>query len=310
MMSNKTFKYLYIPVDNTKPIEERICTYNDDNIINIFIDHIKPHFNNTSDENKLSIQDIRNNLKSSASQQNIDIDKIDDKILQQLYSTTTVDAIPLYNATIATSYTTISIYCDDKGQIKSLPINQRATLLCKQIGNNIDVLGDIFIARYYDNQDKFYRLDFTLDEFNNTNKYIWFELAKLCKQHSNNSIVIENELRKKFTNDKLLQQCSIGILGCTNNATSRCARCKNIAYCSALHQKLDWPRHKQASCVTTQFNTQSLTNSRQNNVSHGHSHNGVACSGHGGHDSIGHNHSHDRPTGHTHSHGGKPCTGH
>lgn len=49
------------------------------------------------------------------------------------------------------------MYVDDQGSMKNLPINRRASSICFQAAQPLQVLGDAFMARYMDNEDDFYR---------------------------------------------------------------------------------------------------------------------------------------------------------
>ena len=45
-----------------------------------------------------------------------------------------------------------------------------------------------------------------------------------------------------------VKRCGQGFLACEKSGELRCARCKDIWYCSAECQKQDWKRHK-AACA-------------------------------------------------------------
>ena len=51
----------------------------------------------------------------------------------------------------------VNMYVDDQGSMKNLPTNRRATSLCFQAAQPLQVLGDAFMARYMDNEEDFYR---------------------------------------------------------------------------------------------------------------------------------------------------------
>lgn len=51
-----------------------------------------------------------------------------------------------------------------------------------ECGRPVQVLGDAFIARNFDNEDSFKRLDFTLDEYRNDKK--WKEDAREANKNS------------------------------------------------------------------------------------------------------------------------------
>jgi len=268
-----------------------------------------------SQQNKSSIStaDLRHTIESNMTAEQKKsgwkADQIDDSTIQQIFSMTSVDTIPLINNKLSTSYTSVQMYVDDKGQLKKLPVNQRATDILRMCGKNIEVLGDAYIARYYDDEKEFKRLSFTLDEY--LHDTVW----KLVSRISNDSVAgkdaatTDDALRTVLGERDSLARCTLGITGCMNPANKKCARCKNISYCSAECQKRDWPRHKRVckkdnnvatfkQTIPTSQTSQSRQ--QQQNMMHGgHSHNGVACQGH-----------EQRPVQHSHTHDGKPCAGH
>ncbi|KIZ02018.1 hypothetical protein MNEG_5942 [Monoraphidium neglectum] len=76
-----------------------------------------------------------------------------------------VEPIPLLHNTPQNGYVAINMYSDDQASFKRAARNPRACdILMACGGNPMDVLGDVFIGRLFDNEDDFRRLDFTLDE--------------------------------------------------------------------------------------------------------------------------------------------------
>ena len=54
-------------------------------------------------------------------------------------------------------YVTVQMYMDDSGEIKGFPMNERATKIMQacQTKRNTPVFGDVFISRYYDDENIF-----------------------------------------------------------------------------------------------------------------------------------------------------------
>jgi hypothetical protein len=110
----------------------------------------------------------------------------------------------------ATGFVGVFMYCDDQATFKQLPPNPRATQIAAEAGqalqvcvalllvlccdtepppmtpapthttattittpiNTTQVSGDVFVARYFDNEDSFKRLDFTLAEVSSSAAWI------------------------------------------------------------------------------------------------------------------------------------------
>ena len=64
----------------------------------------------------------------------------------------------------ATKHIGVNLYVDDQGEAKQLPVNPRASAICAGIGRSLQVRGDAFISRFFDNDDRFERLDFFRSE--------------------------------------------------------------------------------------------------------------------------------------------------
>lgn len=62
-----------------------------------------------------------------------------------------VDSIPLVLNTKAVGHVGVNMYVDDKGTAKGLPTNVRASTIAQACGKMIEVKGDAFIARVFDN---------------------------------------------------------------------------------------------------------------------------------------------------------------
>mmetsp|Transcript_45029 Transcript_45029/g.75118 ORF Transcript_45029/g.75118 Transcript_45029/m.75118 type:complete len:507 (+) Transcript_45029:76-1596(+) len=75
-------------------------------------------------------------------------------------------------------YVGVTLYADDLGQAKELRVNQRATQLAISCGVLIEVLGDAFVTRVFDDdkRHKFQRLNFTLRDCSSHSK--WMRRAK------------------------------------------------------------------------------------------------------------------------------------
>lgn len=100
-----------------------------------------------------------------------------DAMLDVMADSQTVDIVPLIPALKPGGFISVTLYVDDKGNAKELPLNSRATALVSACGANpTDVLGDAFVARAYDNEaEDMKRLDFSLRDMEPSAK--WFREA-------------------------------------------------------------------------------------------------------------------------------------
>ncbi len=62
-----------------------------------------------------------------------------------------VDSVPLVLNTAAVKHVGVNLYVDDKGMAKNLPVNTRASAIAQACGRLLEVRGDSFIARVFDN---------------------------------------------------------------------------------------------------------------------------------------------------------------
>ena len=72
----------------------------------------------------------------------------------------------------ATGFEHINLYVDDRGVSKGLQRNDRACGLTQECGAPSDIVGDAFIARIIDDDDRFERHDFTLAEVSSSAPWV------------------------------------------------------------------------------------------------------------------------------------------
>jgi hypothetical protein len=167
-----SFTYLYIPTDESLDIEERTITYEAENEIGCLTQALSSHFAQIQGAN--SAADVQSSmyqvLEKQAAEKGIDITDDDKaKILAQLAGSQMVDIVPLRLATESNGWTAVSMYVDDKGVNKGVPMNMRATKLSVACGRPVRVMGDAFVARAQDdNRDLYHRGNFLKKEFGPT----------------------------------------------------------------------------------------------------------------------------------------------
>jgi hypothetical protein len=62
-----------------------------------------------------------------------------------------VDSVPLVLNSPTVKHIGVNLYVDDKGTAKQLPINKRASAISQACGKMLEVRGDAFIGRVFDN---------------------------------------------------------------------------------------------------------------------------------------------------------------
>jgi len=89
---------------------------------------------------------------------------IDEKYMDMLMSNSSVEIVPLVLPLKRTKFLSISMYVDDQGIAKNLPKNERACQISFAAGRPMEVRGDAFFGRVYDDQDDWGRRDFTMKD--------------------------------------------------------------------------------------------------------------------------------------------------
>ena len=173
---SKTFTCLYIPTDETQDISERTISYTPETEIGCLTSDLREHFAKIT--GTISAAEVQNtmftSLEADAASKGIDItDENKTKILAQLANSQMVDIVPLQLATSKNNFTCVSLYVDDKGVTKGVPMNMRATQLSVACGRPVRVMGDAFVARARDdNMDLYERGNFIKSEFSPGAKWI------------------------------------------------------------------------------------------------------------------------------------------
>ncbi|CAH0483054.1 unnamed protein product [Peronospora belbahrii] len=134
-------------------------------------------------------------------------------------------------------------------QMDSLVDSIPLVLNTSDVKHMMEVKGDAFIGRVFDNDDDFVRMDFRLSEVSGSAQ--WMQVAKL----QSNAAVARNGgeaaggmLTRAKAPSKMMLPGSIqricGADRCSKNGLLRCSRCKAQFYCSMECQKIDWKLHK------------------------------------------------------------------
>ncbi len=174
-LPEKTFKYVLIPEENTKALQELTIKYSDETLVPCLTNACKKHYQKKVIQHKeLYREQIIAQLKDK--DPNV---QIQDNMLNMLTKVQLVSIEPLLYNEKNNDYYGVSLYCDDSAASKNSVVNTRATSIAHACGKNINVIGDAFLSASKDDQkDYFIRCDFTigdLDEKNNN----WIQRAKV-----------------------------------------------------------------------------------------------------------------------------------
>jgi hypothetical protein len=191
-----SFKVVYIPCELSAPMKEWDVAIPEGEEIQCLTDRLKKHFSiSGGSASKASERDqMREQMKKSVPE-GTDIDNgLMAKVMEM---GSLVDCVPLVNNTKEAAYIGINLYVDDRGTPKGLPLNQRATQIAQQCHRMVNVMGDAFIGKIFDNEDDFTRMDFSLADLNGD--AAWMKMAGMQGKKSGGQGAAE-KLRMEMAN--------------------------------------------------------------------------------------------------------------
>lgn len=170
-MGGQKFKYVYIPADVHESIEQQELELEEGKEVEGFLDKLKAHFRVTSPAKTAEQwqQQKASLMQSLPAGSTIDPSLLDKTVGQGLNM---VENIALLGNAKSNGFVGVNLYVDDEGAIKDLALNPRATEIACCCGKRIEVRGDAFIARVFDNGDDFQRLDFGLEEVSSSAAWV------------------------------------------------------------------------------------------------------------------------------------------
>jgi hypothetical protein len=160
-MTRTSFKYVYIPADASCAMEELTMEIPEGKEMECLLDTLKEHFRSSSGTVGSSAEQ-KAIFKKQLEEQSGKV--IDDSLMDIASRMQMVQPVALLPGGKATDWEHINLYVDDRGISKGLPRNDRACGLANECGAPTDIVGDAFIARILDDDDRFERHDFTLAE--------------------------------------------------------------------------------------------------------------------------------------------------
>ncbi len=215
MSSDNSFTYVFIPANDSKPIEAVVGDKSGGLSDDCLSKEAKQYFftnsdkgaraaaleNATPEQRKLLAQQLREEVKAQAAQssyanQMLNLD--DDALIGIMQANQTSASCEITALTVPTSinnHRAVSMYSDDNARTQNLPYNRRATELLVACGHSIageaspsrvaigaappgGICGDAFVGRCHDDEmgDIWERVDFTVEDANP--RAAWCEEAR------------------------------------------------------------------------------------------------------------------------------------
>jgi hypothetical protein len=166
------FRYVFVPWDETRAMEERVMVIPREREMECLLDALRLHFRVEGAKDGAHGRDEAKQKEILKAQLESHGDggggggakTLSDDMMAAALSMQMAQPVPLLPGSKKTGFVHVNMYVDDRGISKGLPTNVRASRMSAEAGSPQQVLGDAFIARIFDDDDQFKRLDFTLDE--------------------------------------------------------------------------------------------------------------------------------------------------
>lgn len=148
-----SFFVVHVPADDNKQLEEWAVTLPKDKEAQLgcLTDRLRAHFkqsgnvgNSTAEQQEIFKKQLLSQLPKGQTM-------TDDMLQMMIGMDSLVDSFPLMLNTRAVNHVGVNMYVDDKGTAKGLPTNVRASAIAQACGKMIEVRGDAFVARVFDN---------------------------------------------------------------------------------------------------------------------------------------------------------------
>ena len=150
--------YVHIPVEINDPIQERSLTVVEGKEVECLTDTLKAHFQQHGGDGgsgpdpsiiaAISAQLEAKHGPGAAA-------KIDPALLAQFAGQQMVEITAVQPGTKANGFSSTNLYSDDQGVAKKLPVNVRACGMAAACGMSLQVSGDAFLSRVYDDGEDF-----------------------------------------------------------------------------------------------------------------------------------------------------------
>jgi hypothetical protein len=146
----------------------------DDGSSDALVERCKAHFKQmsqmyeTTESKQSQLEQLKQHMPEDA--------QLDNSTVEALGGMLLVETLALQSGRRENNFMHVNMYLDDRGTLKGLPRNPRATEIARLAGVETDIHGDAFIGRTVDDGDCFERHSFSLAECSSSAK--WFEEAR------------------------------------------------------------------------------------------------------------------------------------
>lgn len=192
------FKYVYVPADSSEKMEEleyaeAIETLEGDSF-RPFIEKYYAGQGQSVDRSVLlkQLQDRTGvNLAEKSEKGEMSQDA-----LERILSSTSVEIFPVQLPTKGSEFLSVSVYLDDKGVSKDLPINSRVSGIVQACGYPGQTFrGDCFLGRVFDdNEEEWRRIDFTLKDCSTDAAWVASTKAQRSNRSSSDMSSMANKM--------------------------------------------------------------------------------------------------------------------
>lgn len=158
------FNFVYIPEEASEPIEQWEETFdpkNEEAEIKAFTDRCKKHFSKRCGPRTPAQKAARRAALMKNVPGNSGVDEV---MLDTATAMSMVEHTSLLSNSKDNDFVGVNLYTDDEASFSGAGINRRASEIASCCGIALQVNGDAFIGRTYDNGDDFRRLDFKVSE--------------------------------------------------------------------------------------------------------------------------------------------------
>lgn len=152
-----------------EPLEEWEETLEEGREVECLLDRVKSHFKKTGP--KKSLQQIEQQKAQLIKDLPVG-SEVHDSLLNAATSMSLVENVSLLSHAKDTNFIAVNMYVDDEGSIKNLPLNIRASEISQVAGKPLQVRGDAFLSRVFDDGNDFDRLNFTVAEVSSGAKWL------------------------------------------------------------------------------------------------------------------------------------------
>lgn len=146
----------------------------DDGTTDRLVERCKAHFKavspaDTQASREAQLAQLKQHMPEGTNVSNSMVDALSGMLL--------VETLALQSGSKENGYVHVNMYVDDRGALKGLQHNPRATEIARLAGVSTDIRGDAFLGRTRDDGSEFKRLSFSFSECSSSAQ--WFEQARL-----------------------------------------------------------------------------------------------------------------------------------